>query len=118
MRIHDSKFKLGETVNFIRVTPEGLPQQGEGIVWGNVIALNHRPNVQVKEGDRIYNLEEGAINQGEAGQAAYIEHVEKLRACAEEHNSRSQGVIDQGNRMVNQMNSEFFGPSLNEDEIA
>lgn len=106
------EFKLGQQVRYIRVSPEGEAVHGEGMVVGHIIGVNKRENYCIKDGDKAYNLEPHALDATEEEQAAYFEHVKKIRAVAEDFNTRSAGLITEGNEAIDKLNAEFFGPTV------
>lgn len=106
------QFQLGQQVKFVRVSPEGEVVKGEGMVVGHIICINKRENYQVKEGDRAYNLEPHALDCTDEEEAAYIEHVKKIRTVADDFNTRSAALITEGNAEIDRLNAGFFGPAV------
>jgi hypothetical protein len=110
-------FELGQAVKFIRVSPDGDVVRGEGMVVGKIISLNNRINYQVREngpnvGSKAWSLEPFAIECSEEDEKKYLEHVKAIRAIADDYNKRSQDMIVAGNKAIDDLNTEFFGPQV------
>lgn len=105
-------FKLTEKVKYIRVNPAGEPERGEGMIMAHIINPQGRENFQIKDGEKVYNLEPKALDCTDEEETAYLEHVKYLRGMADDFNKRSDEVINEGNVAVDAANNAFFGPKM------
>lgn len=106
------EFSLTQRVKYIRLSPEGEPVRGEGQIVGKIIGINKRINYCVKDEGKAYTLEPLALDCTEEEEAAYIAHAKKIRAVADDYNKRSQDIITEGNKVIDDLNTEFFGPQV------
>ncbi len=105
-------FDLGQKVRYIRLSPEGKPETGEGFIAAHLIDVNKREKYLVKDGDKAYNCEPYAIDASEEEEAMYIHHVKKLRETADLYNKRSDDIIKEGMTAVDRLNNELFGEPI------
>ena len=106
-------FELGQKVKFVRV--EAATNQvvtGEGVIWANLIDLRHRTAYQVKEDEKLWNLEPHAIDGTEEENAAYVAHHARVTEFVKEFSEKNQKQVDEANAAIEAMHTEFFGAPL------
>lgn len=108
----EKKPELGQKVRYVRVNSEGVVESGEGFVQAILIGVEKRTNIQVKDGDNAFNLEPMAINPNDDEERAFTAHVKKIRGMADDFNKRAQDVVLEGNTAILNLNTEFFGPPI------
>jgi|GEM_PF-3791000 len=106
-------FELGQKVNYIRVeaaTNEVV--SGSGVIWAKLIDLRGRAAYQVKDGDKLWNLEPQAIDGTEEENAAYVAHHTRVTDFVKEFSERNQKHVDEANAAIEAMHTEFFGEPI------
>jgi len=106
------KFALGQQVRYVRINHENVVEKGVGRVVAALLDHTKRPVYQLKDGDKVFNIDEMAIDADEAQEAAYQEHYFSIRKYTEEANAAIRVLTEEANAEIEKRHTAVLGAPL------
>jgi hypothetical protein len=113
-------FELTDKVTFVRMTPDGQPIYGSGVVVAKLIGVSSRINYSVRDEESLdhqgkpkaWNLEPEALNGSDEENAAYVAHYLAVSDVVARYDAESKAMVKKTNDEIDAMHDVFFGPKV------